>query len=197
MDHNTRLDRFKTAVFSEIEAETIKSKLTSKQEFDDKLKENTDKHLQASYDYIQSKTNEIKKDTKRELAKLGLENKRKLLNKRNELVDSIFAAIEKKITDFIKTQEYQDFLLDEIESFSNKYQIDDVEIFVGALDFKNEVYIQKAYKLNSTVILDKNITFGGFAIKDTKSNIYHDYTLHSKLEQQKTDFTLKNDFALS
>lgn len=196
MDHNTRLDRFQTAVFSEIEAETIKSKLKSKQELDEKLKESTDKQLQISYEYIQSKTNQIKKDTKRELAKLGLENKRKLIIKRNELVESIFTAIEKRVVDFIKTQEYQDFLLDEVESFSKKYEFENVEIFVGEQDFKNEKYIQKAYKLSCTVLLDKSISLGGFAIKNTESNLYYDYTLGSKLNDEKTEFTKMSNFAL-
>lgn len=196
MDQELKLKRFQSAVFSEIETRTARAKDESKEEFDAMLKESTDRQLQISYDYIQHETAELKKHTKRELAKLGLENKRKLLTNRNELVDSMFVAVEARVKKFVKTQEYQDYFLDEIESFSKKYKLTDVEIHVGYLDINNKNYIQKAYKLPCNIILDKSILLGGFAVKDTAESIYYDYTLHNKLKEARDNFSTNEAFAL-
>lgn len=196
MEHEVKLKRFQSAVFSEIETRNAKMSAEFKAEFEEKLKENTDRQLQISYDDIQRKTADIKKDTKRELAKMGLENKRTLITKRNELVEDIFDNIKTKIKEYIKTQEYQDYFLDEIENFYKKYEISDIEIYVGDIDINKKVYIEKAYKLPCNVILDKNIDLGGFAIKDTKNNFYYDYTLGNKLNINRVEFFTNSDFSL-
>lgn len=196
MNHETKLKRFETAVFEEIETKTAMAESDSKEEFEEKLRESTDRQLQKSYEYIQNETAKIKKNTKRELAKLGLLNKRALINKRNELVESIFSAVEEKIVAFNKTQEYQDFLLDEVEAFAKKYELSDIEIHIGDIDVNKENYIKKAYKLPCSIVLDNNIKLGGFAIKDNVNYKYYDYTLQSKLCDSRDEFILNSEFAL-
>lgn len=196
MEHEAKLKRFQTAVFTEIEAKAERETAESKDEFEQKLKESTDKQLQLSYEDIQNKTADIKKQTKRELSKIGLDNKRILIGKRNDLLQSIFKNVESKILDFVKTQDYQDLLLDEVEAFSNKYELSDVEIHVGCADFNKAMYIEKAYKLPCTTILDTNILLGGFAVKDSKGSLYYDYTLGNKLLEYRVEFLSNNEFAL-
>lgn len=196
MNHETKLKRFEEAVFDEIESKTAQATADSKEEFERKLKESTDRQLQISYNDIQSKAVNIKKQTKRELARIGLDNKRTLINKRNELVDSIFDSVETKVNDFLKTQEYQDYLLDEVESFSKKYKLSDIEIHIGNIDFDKELYIKKAYRLPCTIIVDKNITMGGFAIKDEVNCSYYDYTMNNKINEQRAVFVQNSPFAL-
>lgn len=197
MEYEEKLKKFQSAVFNEIETKKDKATIESSKEFARKLRENTDRKLQTSYDDIQQKTADIKKDTKREIAKMGLDNKRTLISKRNELVETMFKSIENKILNFVKTQEYQDYFLDEIENFSRKYEISNVEIYIGQIDKNKEIYIQKAYKLPCSVVIDKRITLGGFAIKDEESCMYYDYTLHNKLKENKVDFVGDKYFVLN
>lgn len=196
MEHEEKLRKFQSAVFNEIETRKDKATVESSKEFAKKLRENNDRKLKMAYENIQQKTADIQKDTKRELARLGLENKRALITKRNELVETIFKSIEDKILSFVKTQEYQDYFLDEIENFSKKYELSDVEIYIGKFDEKKVIYIQKAYKLPCTVLVDKRIILGGFAIKDEKSGMYYDYTLDNKLNENRVEFVGNKNFAL-
>lgn len=197
MDREEKLNKFQSAVFNEIETKKDEATIESSKEFAKKLRDNTDRKLQMSYDSIQEKTGNIKKDTKRELAKIGLDNKRALISKRNELVEEMFKSIEDKISGFVKTQEYQDYFLDEIENFSKKYELSDVEIHIGENDKNKEIYIQKAYKLPCNIVIDKRITFGGFAVKDEESCMYYDYTLNNKLKENRVDFVGNTNFALN
>lgn len=192
-DESYKLAKFQDAVFAEINLKTAQIKQEAEEYKEQELKKSKEKQLDESYHLIQDKSEEIKQEFKREVAKFSLDAKRDLLLKRNEITSKIFDNIRVKLSNFTTTDDYKTYLLDAIKEFSNK-QISDINIMVNTNDMAFEKEIRKTYALPCNVIENNDILLGGFVACDQQRNIYFDETLEQKLQDQKTYFIEHSNF---
>ncbi len=196
MDQSSKLKKFEAAVLDEI---TVKTQLIKHEAEDFKnseLEKNRDMQLLKSYNEIQQKSQEIKKNLKREVAKFGLDAKRDVLIKRNEITQKVFDSVTKKLLDFYNSDDYDEYIINKLQSFSKANPLSDVEIHVGERDFNNVQKLKDAYSLPCTFAEDKSIKLGGFIVKGIKDSIYFDETLTNILAEQKEYFIQNSELFL-
>lgn len=196
MDQNSKLQKFETAVFAEIDAKTEIIKHQAEDFKNSELEKNKDIQLLKSYNEIQKKSQEIRKKFKRDVAKFGLDSKRNILIKRNEITKKVFDNVTEKLNSFYNSAEYDNYMQKKLKSFSDKNALSDVEICVGEKDFANAESLKAAYSLPCSISLDKSIQIGGFILKDNKKNIYFDETLSYILSEQKEYFIQNSELFL-
>lgn len=196
MDQSRKLKKFESAVFAEVDAKTELIKQEAEELRNSELEKNKDVQLEKSYKEIQKKSQELKKKFKREVAKYGLDAKRKILVKRTEITKKVFDDVAKKLLSFYNSDEYNTYIINKLKKFSNENSISDVTIYVGKKDYENPQNIKEAYSLPCTVVEDKSINLGGFIVKHADKNIYFDETLDTILAEQKEYFIQNSELFL-
>ena len=116
------------------------------------------------------------------------ERLKKLVEKREEYVQTIFTEVKNKLVEFVNGKDYKDYLLAHVKAVSDEYQMTDCVLYVRKDDLKYADDLKKAYALPIEVEEGQQIQLGGFIIENKATNVVVDESLDSNLEAQKDWF---------
>lgn len=148
-----------------------------------------DEALQRAYGIIQREKNAIIKECHEKESKFAAEKKKELLKYRDEILNKIYSQIDKRLEEYRKTPEYEQFMI--------KNVIDGKK----ALGCEAVAYIDKAdefmlEKLENETGVKIEVTeaklIGGARVKGITKNMICDNSLAEKLEENKTEFFEKS-----
>ncbi len=122
-------------------------------------------------------------------AKHQLEERlKKLVEKREEYVNTIFTEVKNKLVEFVNSSNYLEYLTSHVKAVSDEYQMTDCVLCVRKEDLKYADDLKKAYALPIEVEEGQQIQLGGFIIENKTTNVVVDESLDSNLEAQKDWF---------
>ena len=116
------------------------------------------------------------------------ERLKKLVEKREEYVQTIFTEVKNKLVEFVNGKDYKDYLLTHVKAVSDEYQMTDCVLYVRKDDLKYADDLKKAYALPIEVEEGQQIQLGGFIIENKATNVVVDESLDTALENQKEWF---------
>ncbi len=129
----------------------------------------------------------------RDVSKAELNMKKSVIEHRDELADTVFDAVEKKLAEFRKDQKYVNLL---IKNLLLMHVSDNSEIFLSPDDMKYADTLKKAIpSCNAKFLPDEKIHLGGLSVYNAEKGIISDKTFDSAVEEQRRVFTGKNVFA--
>jgi V/A-type H+-transporting ATPase subunit E len=196
MTQQSKLEKFQTAIFQEIDEKAAHIRAEAERVKKEKIQENRrTRQLSIAVD-LQRKTQEIRQKYQRELAKYSLDAKRSLLQKRQELTDQVFAGVSAKLEAFHASEEYPSYLTGKIAAFAAENPLPDVVIYLCPADFPLADAVKKAYIPGCEVRQDPAIRLGGFILRDEANSLYFDETFEQRLADQKDYFTLHSELFL-
>ena len=116
------------------------------------------------------------------------ERLKKLVEKREEYVNTIFTEVKNKLVEFVNSSNYLEYLTSHVKAVSDEYQMTDCVLCVRKEDLKYADDLKKAYALPIEVEEGQQIQLGGFIIENKTTNVVVDESLDSNLEAQKDWF---------
>lgn len=129
----------------------------------------------------------------RDVSKAELNMKKSVIEHRDELADTVFGAVEKRLAEFRKDQKYVNLL---IKNLLLMHVSDNSEIFLSPDDMKYADTLKKAIpSCNAKFLPDEKIHLGGLSVYNAEKGIISDKTFDSAVEEQRRVFTGKNVFA--
>ena len=143
-------------------------------------KKNADMRLKQELDDIHSQAAS-------EISELNSQRMKKLIRKRDEYVESIFAEVLKELKLFTESKDYRAYLENKAKQ-SGKSQFMNAVIYVREEDLQYTDLIKKAYGRNVLLQSSENIHIGGMIIEDQQSDLVLDETLEFALKTQKEWF---------
>ncbi len=128
-----------------------------------------------------------------DVSKAELNMKKSVIGHRDELADTVFGAVEKRLAEFRKDQKYVNLL---IKNLLLMHVSDNSEIFLSPDDMKYADTLKKAIpSCNAKFLPDEKIHLGGLSVYNAEKGIISDKTFDSAVEEQRRVFTGKNVFA--
>lgn len=113
---------------------------------------------------------------------------KKLVEKRDAYVAEIFKEAKEKIIEFVKGNQYKEYLLNHVQTIAKEYEMTGCVLYVRAEDMVYEDEIKKVYGLDIDVQTGSQIQLGGFIIENLETHVVVDETLDFALESQKDWF---------
>ena len=126
-----------------------------------------------------------------ELAKKEDEGRRRLYKRREEMVGEIFEKAEGKLLDYTKTAEYTAALKEDAKEAADFFGGDTVTVYVKSDDMAISGELSAIFGNNCSVKAASDIIIGGFKAQCASKGVVVDFTLDTKLENQK-DWFLQN-----
>lgn len=188
MTLDEKLDNFYHSAIEDATAQSVKIldsyELTLKQMAEEK--KNTLK--KQAEQKIRTESDNLLREKNKKLSNESLNIKRAISEKTKEKVDILFDDVEKRLSSYMKTPEYQDFLVNKIKdalAFANN---DEITIYINPTDAHLKSALEAATQAELTI---SNIDFlGGIRCVITEKHILIDNSFISKLKEEKSNFKL-------
>ena len=147
------------------------------------------KTLDDAYEIINQRTNAVRMQVSRDIAKREAEAKNELIRKRNDIEAEVFAKAASKLLDYAKTDEYAS-QLERIAEKSAKLLgcSDGTVIFMRCEDIALKNNIIKTFGMNCEVREDDSIKRGGLRFENDEACRAIDATFDSALYSQRDEF---------
>lgn len=134
---------------------------------------------------LKQELDEMQSESAAEISESHVERQKKLINKRDEYVTTIFKNAREELVASTKTPEYKEFMVNKAKKLAGDYMPHSV-IYVKEEDLGLADDLKAAY--GDAEVKAGDITIGGLIVENTESSIVHDETLEFALKNQKEWF---------
>lgn len=152
------------------------------------LKTAEDEALNAAYIKIKNAVEDDASKSKIIISKAEQEARIKVLTHRETLVKQIFSDVEKRISEFTKTDEYKSYLVTLLKDESINSE---TTIYMKPEDMKYSEMLKSDLRIDCLFSEDAGIKYGGLSVYDKSSSVLINKTIDNMLDEQKKNFGSK------
>lgn len=152
--------------------------------------------LTEAYRMIQKEMAEMRNGISQELAQRELQGRRKLLEQRQKITDTVFERAAAELAAFSQTPQYADMLIRFTAELPEKFKKDSTVIFLKEDDAKYQEQIKKVFGADCSFRTDPEIKLGGLRASNLEIGLVADETLDSLLEEQHAWFEENSGMAI-
>lgn len=193
INNANKTERFKNAINSDAEARCDKIKKDVDEYIENELKKTRRLARLNVRPVRSSEFDRLNEEINAELSETETKQTEKLVARRNEITEKVFADAEKKIVEFTASDKYHDFIMTSVKNI--KSAIGDASvIYLRPADKRFEAEIKA---LGNEVEYDGLIKLGGCKGMNSQTAMAADDTLDSRLEEEKQSFYGYSGLSLS
>ena len=141
--------------------------------------------------YLENELSDLRVLSITEFSKAKLQTKRDLLNLRQDLVNSLFKDVKKRLFDFVASKDYENYITRKLETIN----VDGGKVYCKEEDIKLMTDILNKLNLKAEVVKDY-LEIGGFKYVDDKALVEYDFTLDNAFEEQTEWFVNSSGFTI-
>lgn len=184
-----RLERFSKAVYNEVN-ERIEQILSEAQASRKEILEKTnDASLGEAYDTIQSDMKKIVDKYAKKVSLSELDTKKGVLLHREKLATQVFDNVRSRISDFTKSDEYKDYLVNTLsQELSKTDKNHSLTVYLSKEDMKYENELSELLQKRGKVDKSFAVKLGGFILEDNDSSTLVDCTFDQGLVDAREEF---------
>lgn len=184
-----KLEHFKADIMREVSEMKRNIETQSREKLDKEFQEKELRYLEEAYTIIQQGLKKVDREKTEVISKTQMENKIKLLNKRKEIIDTVFKKAKEQILEYTKTEKYKTELLEKIRKHMEYIGPGDYIIYLNYKDKDLYSYVQNEFKDAKVFIERKYIEMlGGCKLHNKTTNVYLDDSLAKRLEEEQEEF---------
>lgn len=129
------------------------------------------------------------------LSRMADDNQRKLMKKRQDLIDNLFVEIKEKLVDFTETDGYKAKLKEKITLLGNQYHSDGI-LRLADKDMSMADELRKSFSGHILVESDESIKIGGFILEFQQDRIVIDETYDARLKEEREMFYANSELII-
>lgn len=178
-----KLDIFNKIIYANKKKDYEKKLLEVKNSNQNELKNYEQKLIDEYNLNLKKRTRKAEQKSIEKLRTAEQESRRELLVLKENVLQKLFDNVTKKILDFVKTDEYKERLIKNIEE-----NLTDLDYKVVLLVLQNDYdYVTKNFSSEKVEEIKSiaNNYLGGFMIQDVEETVNFDYTYLSKMQDYK------------
>jgi vacuolar-type H+-ATPase subunit E/Vma4 len=150
-----------------------------------KIQENIDRKTKK---FLNRELKALNTDFSSEINQIHTENNRKLIEKRENLLESIFTEVKEKLEVFVKSDDYKAWLEESIKESVDYLDTEPLTFSVKDNDDVIKTVLKNAVSIKYDLNASKNISIGGFKVKSDSKGLEIDRTFDKKLKDRRDWF---------
>lgn len=152
------------------------------------LKQAKEEEYNRMFGYMQEQVQMIKSKHKQSVTKYELDQKRGLVQFRNQLTDRVFDEVRERLAAFSQTEAYAEYLVSQISAAVTQFPYKPVCVLVKEEDLRFSETLQRILPGQVTVEADPENRLGGFILLSREHGVMADETFAEVLKAQKEKF---------
>lgn len=181
-DESEKLQRFKKAVSDETDAQVkqmLEDAEKESREIVESARATADQRNKAKFRELEMQTEQR---LRREVAAAKLDSHRNVLIRREQLADSVFEDVRRRLSEFRAGNDYVQWIKKTVDSCKAKYPDSKASVYLSPAD------MSLADKIGVNAVEDSSIVQGGVSVRFENEGIVLDCTFDSMLERERADF---------
>lgn len=147
-----------------------------------------DEMLSDAYKLIQREMAEMKTEISREYSNKEIEGRRKLFEKRSDIMEEVFDKARERLIAFTKSDSYEKFLKDVVSSILETLLESDLVLYLRSEDQSFVDMLMSSCKIQCEFSVDDSIKLGGVRGYSKSQGVIVDETLDARLKDQREWF---------
>ena len=191
MEYNTNQELYQYFTheierIGEQQIEALRKEMDEKKKSE--LKRITDNIERRTRKYLNRELKNLNTDFSSEINRIHTENHRKLMEKRENLLETVFQDVRKKLVDFVKSDAYVSLLEKTLKETVDYLEVEPVTFVVCEDDDVIKDVIEDTLSIDYEIKTSQAITIGGFKAKSVEKGLEIDRTIDKKIKEQRDWF---------
>lgn len=183
-DLEKKLADFSNVILNEAQAQKNALSSELEQKKNKAVSEKETELLQDAYENIQRAIGKYSKEQNERILKHEMNTKKLVIKKREKIIDDIFSEVQKRLSEFVLSSEYKDWLISAAKKTFDEIGTGSLQICERDLKYKDD--LQAALPGCSVTSCGNDDIIGGFTAGC--GNLSVDYTIKELLSEKRADF---------
>ena len=194
-----KLNIFTSLVLKDASAKREKLMEDVEKEYAERIGEKETELLQEAYDTIQHTIQDARKDANERVLHAEIDSKKKLILKREEIIEEVMSDAKREIVRFTESEKYGEWLLDKIEKALFEVGKGSKTIYISSDDIRFKEKIEQIPDVSGINVeaSPEHDFLGGAKVLNTDRKVAVDYSLKEMLAMQKQAFLQNSGLTLS
>ena len=190
-----KLNTFTSLVLKDAEQKREKLLENVQKEYSERIDAKENELLQGAYENIQQNT---QKSANERVLHAELDSKKKLIMRREEIIDDVMKLSRAKIVEFIESDKYEEWLLSKIEKALFEVGKGSKTIYISSDDIKLKEKIEQIPDTSRITVeaSGEKDFLGGAKVLNTDRKVAVDYSFKEMLSEEKQKFLQSSGLAL-
>lgn len=163
-DINTNIDKFIATILDDATDESRQVMARVKKHHDTAISRAEDQFLAESYRQIKNEVAKIRVEASQRYSKRALEGKKEIYELRKSISDDVFAAFQKRVEEYVKTDAYGNKLVELARKASAVVKNAAVTVYVAERDLPFASVLTGEFA-NATCEASPKLTLGGLVVE--------------------------------
>lgn len=193
-----KLNTFTSLVLKDAEQKREKLLENVQKEYSERIDAKENELLQGTYENIQQNIQSAQKSANERVLHAELDSKKKLIMRREEIIDDVMKLSRAKIVEFIESDKYEEWLLSKIEKALFEVGKGSKTIYISSDDIKLKEKIEQIPDTSRITVeaSGEKDFLGGAKILNTDRKVAVDYSFKEMLSEEKQKFLQSSGLAL-
>lgn len=193
-----KLNTFTSLVLKDAEQKREKLLENVQKEYSERIDAKENELLQGSYENIQQNIQSAQKSANERVLHAELDSKKKLIMRREEIIDDVMKLSRAKIVEFIESDKYEEWLLSKIEKALFEVGKGSKTIYISSDDIKLKEKIEQIPDTSRITVeaSGEKDFLGGAKVLNTDRKVAVDYSFKEMLSEEKQKFLQSSGLAL-
>lgn len=193
-----KLNTFTSLVLKDAEQKREKLLENVQKEYSERIDAKENELLQGVYENIQQNIQSAQKSANERVLHAELDSKKKLIMRREEIIDDVMKLSRAKIVEFIESDKYEEWLLSKIEKALFEVGKGSKTIYISSDDIKLKEKIEQIPDTSRITVeaSGEKDFLGGAKILNTDRKVAVDYSFKEMLSEEKQKFLQSSGLAL-
>lgn len=193
-----KLNTFTSLVLKDAEQKREKLLENVQKEYSERIDAKENELLQGVYENIQQNIQSAQKSANERVLHAELDSKKKLIMRREEIIDDVMKLSRAKIVEFIESDKYEEWLLSKIEKALFEVGKGSKTIYISSDDIKLKEKIEQIPDTSRITVeaSGEKDFLGGAKVLNTDRKVAVDYSFKEMLSEEKQKFLQSSGLAL-
>lgn len=193
-----KLNTFTSLVLKDAEQKREKLLENVQKEYSERIDAKENELLQGAYENIQQNIQSAQKIANERVLHAELDSKKKLIMRREEIIDDVMKLSRAKIVEFIESDKYEEWLLSKIEKALFEVGKGSKTIYISSDDIKLKEKIEQIPDTSRITVeaSGEKDFLGGAKVLNTDRKVAVDYSFKEMLSEEKQKFLQSSGLAL-
>ena len=193
-----KLNTFTSLVLKDAEQKREKLLENVQKEYSERIDAKENELLQGAYENIQQNIKSAQKSANERVLHAELDSKKKLIMRREEIIDDVMKLSRAKIVEFIESDKYEEWLLSKIEKALFEVGKGSKTIYISSDDIKLKEKIEQIPDTSRITVeaSGEKDFLGGAKVLNTDRKVAVDYSFKEMLSEEKQKFLQSSGLAL-
>lgn len=193
-----KLNTFTSLVLKDAEQKREKLLENVQKEYSERIDAKENELLQGAYANIQQNIQSAQKSANERVLHAELDSKKKLIMRREEIIDDVMKLSRAKIVEFIESDKYEEWLLSKIEKALFEVGKGSKTIYISSDDIKLKEKIEQIPDTSRITVeaSGEKDFLGGAKVLNTDRKVAVDYSFKEMLSEEKQKFLQSSGLAL-